>query len=95
MCTDCSKVVYVGQTGDNIDRRAQNHLSPMRCNREGRIPVNRHFSEKRHSKEDLRVIGLERTSGISEDRRKFREMRWVDLLGTQRDNDGENVRRER
>lgn len=94
-CVQCSKVVYVGQTGDTIYRRVQNHLSSMRRNREGRIPVNRHFSEKGHSTDDFRVIGLERTWGNSEDRRKFREMRWVGLLGTQRDSDGENVRRER
>ena len=91
-CTKCSKVVYVGQTGDTIYKRTQNHLSSIRCNREGRIPVNRHFSERGHSETDFKIIGLERTWGNSEDRRKFREMRWVGLLGT--DSDGENVRRE-
>ena len=86
--------MYVDQTGDTIYRRTQNHLSSIRCNREGRLPVNRHFSEGEHSENDFRIIGLERTWGNSGDRRKFREMRWVGLLGTQKENDGENVRRE-
>ena len=77
---------------DTIYKRTQNHLSSIRCNREGRIPVNRHFSGGGHSENNFRIIGLERAWGNSEDRRKFREMRWVGLLGT--DSDGENVRRE-
>ena len=93
-CAKCSKVVYVGQTGDTVYKRMQNHLSSIRCKREGRIPVNRHFTEGGHNEEDFRVIGLERTWGNSEDRRKFREMRWVGLLGTRKESDGENVRRE-
>ena len=94
-CAKCRRVVYVGQTGDTIYTRAQNHLSSIRCRREGRIPVSRHFWGEGHDVEDLRIIGLERAWGNSEDRRKFREMRWVGLLGTQRDTAGENVRRER
>ena len=93
-CEKCKKVVYVGQTGDTIYRRVQNHLSSIRCNRVGRIPVNRHFTGEGHNEGDFKVVGLERTWGNSEDRRKFREMRWVGLLGTQRDSEGENVRRE-
>ena len=93
-CNKCEKVVYVGQTGDTIYMRTQNHLSSIRCRREGRIPVNRHFSGGGHKEGDFRIIGLERTWGNSEDRRKFREMRWVGLLGTQRESEGENVRKE-
>ena len=93
-CVQCRKVVYVGQTGDTVYQRTQNHLSSIRCNREGRIPVSKHFTEGGHSEKDFRIIGLERTWGHSEDRRKFREMRWVGLLGTQRDSEGENVRKE-
>ena len=95
-CDKCKKMVYVGQTGDTIYRRTQNHLSSIRCNtsRVGRIPVNRHFTEGGHNERDFKVVGLERTWGNSEDRRKFREMRWVGLLGTQREGEGENVRRE-
>ena len=85
-CVKCSRVVYVGQTGDTIHKRVQNHLSSIRCGREGRIPVNKHFTEGEHSGDDFRIVGLERTWGNSEDRRKFREMRWVGLLGTQRVN---------
>ena len=58
------------------------------------FPVNRHFTVEGHKEGDFKVVGLERTWGNSEDRRKFREMRWVGLLGTQRDSEGENVRRE-
>ena len=94
-CTKCNKTIYVGQTGDTIYRRAQNHLSSIRCKRVGRIPVNRHFAAEGHGEENLRIIGLERVWGNSEDRRKFREMRWVGLLGTHRNNEGENLRRER
>ena len=93
-CVKCDKVVYVGQTGDTIYKRTQNHLSSIRCSREGRIPVSRHFSGEGHSENDFRVVGLERTWGNSEERRKFREMRWIALLGTQKESDGENVRRE-
>ena len=63
--------------------------------RQGRIAVNRHFSEKEQGEEDVKIIGLERTWRNSEDLRKFREMRWVGLLGTQKDGDGENVRWEK
>ena len=93
-CSKCNKVVYVGQTGDKIYTRMQNHLSSIRCKRDGRIPVSRHFTERGHTEADFRVIGLERTWGHSEERRKFREMRWVDLLGTGKESDGENFRRE-
>lgn len=93
-CASCARIVYVGQTGDTIYTRTQNHLSSIRCNRVGRIPVNRHFTEGGHSERDFRIIGLERTWGSSEDRRKFREMRWVGLLGTRKEEAGENVRKE-
>ena len=69
-------------------------MCTIRCNRLGRIPVNRHFTEGGHNERVFKVVGLERTWGSSEDRRKFREMRWVGLLGTQREGEGENVRRE-
>jgi len=62
-CAKYTKMVYVVQTGDTIYKRTQNHLSTIRCNREGRIPVTMHFSEGGHSEEDFRVIGLERTWG--------------------------------
>ena len=93
-CEKCERIVCVGQTGDTIYKRTQNHLSSIRCKRAGRIPVNRHFAEGRHSERDFRIIGLERTWGNSEDRRKFREMRWVGLMGTRKEEDGENVRKE-
>ena len=54
-------MVYVGQTRDTIYKRTKNHTSSIRCRRESRIPVNRHFSQEGHSKEDFRTIGLERT----------------------------------
>ena len=66
----------------------------MRCNREGRIPASRHFPDEGHRKDDFRVVGLERIWGNPEDLRKFSEMRWAALLGTQKESDGENVRRE-
>ena len=93
-CDKCKRVIYVGQTGDTIYRRTQNHLSSIRCSRTGRIPVNRHFAEMGHSEGDFKIVGLERTWGNSEERRKVREMRWVELLGTQKEDDGMNVRRE-
>ena len=86
--------MYVGQTGDTIYRRTQNHLSSIRCSRTDTIPVNRHFSERGHSESDFKIVGLVRTWGNSEERRKVREMRWVELLGTQKEGEGENVRRE-
>ena len=65
-CAKCKKVVYVGQTGDTIYKRTHNHLSSIRCKRQGRIPVNRHFSVKEHGEEDFKIIGLERTWGNSD-----------------------------
>ena len=56
-CSKCSKVVYVGQTGDKVYTRMQNHLSSIRFKRDGRIPVSRHFTERGHTEVDFRVIG--------------------------------------
>ena len=94
LCNSCEVVVYVGQTGDKMYTRMENHLSSIRGNTHtNKLPVSRHFNRGACSIDDVVFVGLERVWGRSETERKVREQRWVELLGTNKAGGGENVRR--
>ena len=80
-CCVCRLVVYVGETGGTLYQRSLNHLSSVRCRRQG-MEVASHFSGEGHSVEDIRVIGLEKVYKNWVTYRRAREHRWMDLLGT-------------
>ena len=92
-CVKCKRVVYVGETGTSLYSRVQNHLSSIRCNRL-ELPVARHFSVDCHDVRDMRVVGLERVWRSDVFYRRQREMRWIQLLGTDSEHGGCNKRRE-
>ena len=58
------------------------------------LPVRRHFLERGHAIDDLRVVGLERVWRSEVDYRRAREMRWMRLLGTANAVGGLNVQSE-
>ena len=91
-CDKCKEVVYVGETGDKFYTRAQNHLSSIRTNNPGRIPVSRHFRSGGHSLGDISFIGLERVWGRTQSDRREREIRWMGLTGSYDKEEGENRR---
>ena len=84
-CAKCQTVCYVGETGDTLYTRAQNHLSSIRVpNPTICLPVRLHFREDGHSIDDAWVVGLERVWERNVEYRRAREKRWIGLLGTGR-----------
>ena len=76
---------YVGETGDPLYIRTQNHLSSIRTHSPTVcLPVRMHFREQNHSIDDAWVVGLERLWERNVDFRWARERRWIGLLGAGR-----------
>ena len=91
-CGKCKEVIYVGETGDKFYTRAQNHLTSIRKNNPGRIPVSKHFGREGHSLGDIYFVGLERVWGRTQLHRREREIRWMKMIGTYEKDGGENKR---
>ena len=92
-CAKCKIVCYVGETGDNLYARTQNHLSSIRAHSPAVcLPVRMHFREHNHSIDDAWVVGLERVWERNVEYRRARERRWIDLLGTGRSAGGVNTK---
>ena len=82
-CDVCKYVCYVGETGDCLYTRVQNHLSSIRAvNPAIELPVRSHFCAPGHGVGDVRVVGLERVWSQNVEYRRIRERRWMNLLGT-------------
>ena len=60
-CKNCSKFVYVGETGDTLYQRQLLNFSLIR--REQPDPVALHFNSAGHSMKDFEVLGLEKIYG--------------------------------
>jgi hypothetical protein len=56
-CKRCSKVLYVGQTGDTIYQSMFLNFSMIRTKKSDTIAE--HFYSNRHSVQDFSVIGIE------------------------------------
>ena len=83
----------MGETGDKLYTRTQNHLSSIRATSHAMsLPVRSHFIAEGHSIEDVRIVGLERVWGRSVFHRRARENRWMNLLGTRQEAGGMNKR---
>jgi hypothetical protein len=79
-CTQCSRYVYVGETGDTFYNRTANHLSSIRCRRDDVVPE--HFRSKEHTIDSFRITGLEKIRKNSKFFRQQKEDWWMDRLGT-------------
>ena len=82
-CSGCDAIIYVGETGNTIYERFQNHFTSIRKLYDQ--PVAIHFSQYDHTMNDLRIIGIEKIkpSGVAGFHlRKIRESFWIKKLST-------------
>lgn len=79
-CTECNKLIYIGQTGDTLYQRMLLNFSKIRT-RKTDDPIANHFTQHCHSAEDLKVFGIERVFG-TETYRKVKEAFWIKKLKT-------------
>ena len=80
-CSLCEKIVYVGETGDTLYNRVQNHLSLIR-NKNKTEPVPIHFNVEPHTIRDFRVTGIEKQHKNNKIYRQLRESFWIKKLDT-------------
>ncbi len=79
-CTKCDKIVYVGETGRELQERITEHMRDIRLKRDK--PVSDHFNEVNHSLVNLRVTCLEKVIDRSHTLRLIRETAWINRLNT-------------
>ena len=92
-CKVCHCLCYVGETGGALYARLANHLSTIRTNSSAmEFPVAGHFNSTGHSLDDILFVGLERVWKKEVIYRRLRERRWIDLLGTSRQQGGLNIK---
>ena len=85
-----------GGTGGSLYTRLANHLSTTRIQKESfEYPVASHFTSEGHSIAHLQVVvvGLERVWSKEVVYRRRREKRWIELLGTNQENGGMNIKK--
>ena len=80
-CTECSTPIYVGETGDRVYARMQNHLSRIRT-RNTADPVGHHFNTEIHSIENFRFTVIEKVRENNYFYRTARELFWMKKLKT-------------
>jgi hypothetical protein len=80
-CSDCEKIVYVGETGRAVAERYKEHEADIRLKRDKAVP--NHFNQKGHSGDSVGVVVLERIRDNSRYYRKLREMSWIKQLETE------------
>ena len=80
-CTECSAPIYIGETGDRVYARMQNHLSRIRT-RNTADPVGHHFNTDRHSIENFRFTVIEKVRENNYFYRTARELFWMKKLKT-------------
>jgi hypothetical protein len=78
-CTECERIVYVGETGDRLYQRMLLNLSRIRTNYPD--PVAKHFNSENHTVQNMQIIGIERTDKEVIYRR-VKESLWIKKLGT-------------
>ena len=79
-CETCKKIVYVGETGNNLYQRHQLNLSRIRTGR-NLDPLTSHFRSAGHGTEDYKILGIERITK-DEEYRKARELFWIKKINT-------------
>ena len=78
-CVKCNKYIYVGETGDTLYQRHILNFSLIRRHQDD--PVAKHFYTDDHTKEDFRIVGIEKLYG-SDEYRKTRELLWMKKMKT-------------
>ena len=58
-CIKCVSIIYVGETGNELYTRMQDHLSEVRHNSDYN-DVAEHFNTNDHCADDSNVIGIEK-----------------------------------
>ena len=89
-CNRCGQQ-YVGETGQALHCRLNNHRADITHCRTLEKPVAAHFNSGEHSVEDMRVMVIERLRKDDPVLRKIRESRWIGTLDTSSPN-GMNLR---
>ena len=79
-CKECKKLLYVGETGNKIYERFQNHTSSIR--KRANNPVADHFNLEQHCINSIEIVGLERIRMNDIHLRKIRESFWIKKLKT-------------
>ena len=79
-CTECERLIYVGQTGDTLYQRMILNFSKIRT-RKTDDPIAKHFLQRNHSSDNLKVFGIEKVFG-TEIYRKVKESFWMKKLKT-------------
>jgi len=88
-CGICQKIVYVGETGNSLYTRMQNHLSTIRKITNDPVPL--HFNSVGHTIGDFKVIGIEKIKTQSHSYRSEKEKFWIKKVNTL-DSNGLNKR---
>ena len=79
----CKKCVqYVGETGQVLHCRMNNHLADIIHKKIEDQPVAAHFSTQRHSVEDMEVMVIDRLWKDDPVLQKNRESKWIRTLDT-------------
>ena len=63
ICTECKSLLYVGQTGITLNQRLILNFSKIRTLKKD-DPVANHFLQKNHTKENSKVMGIEKAVGM-------------------------------
>ena len=79
-CERCNKLLYVGETMNSLYKRHTQNLSRI-DRRNGADAITQHFTEGQHTKEDYKIVGIEKIER-NDNYRKTREQFWITKLKT-------------
>ena len=80
-CRRCSEQ-YVGETGQPLHRRVNNHRFNIAHRRTEESPVAEHFNGDGHPLSDTTVVAIDEIYSQDPCLRKMQESRWIRILGT-------------
>ena len=80
ICTECGKVVYVGETGRQLKERVEEHLRDIRLNKDKAVATL--FNSSTHSIHNVQVSVLEKVHGQSKALCLIRKNEWINRLNT-------------
>ena len=80
-CRRCGQQ-YVGETGQPLHRRVNNHRFNIAHRRTEESPVAEHFNGEGHALSDMTVVAIDQIYSHDPCLRKIRESRWIRTLGT-------------
>jgi hypothetical protein len=83
-CNICGKQ-YVGETGDSLNKRLNNHRSSIRSKPGSphyKLPVGKHFRLKNHCVSSFTIVPLDHNSNWDPQQRKRKEKYWIHQMRT-------------